>query len=454
MLDWSIGFGTDLIDRETSFIPPSGRDLCFSSEALSDLDDDFFFIDPETLICTQIPGIMPDEHFVINILKIHPAACIVAIDLIASERQFTLDIQFTLNKILNALEDTKYARVEKSLKDPLVTIQQKHQFIESHYLKHKDSPLFLEDIIKELTSQDTIFQAHTEYMNRIIGIESLALEYSLVRSDEFFEETQGRTIMQLLRAPLYWEKNFASQGKLLEKALPETFNEGLKKEFSKFIKKLEDNFDTIDSIPKLEQISKQFLTEPFPIVISGRRFLKQGVANKHCRKDVTKRTIILFSDKFVYAQNKGGVLIKPVDYDIHQLYIAKPEKENIKKDFYLNVYAPKKSFILEFETKIDRDSWYNAIELAITNYGLKLSDIQANLQMAPIWLPDNDYVACMKCKSQFTLINRRHHCRLCGAVICKNCFTKRIAPSISDKPVPVCRDCVNKKAVQAGKFDP
>jgi len=41
------------------------------------------------------------------------------------------------------------------------------------------------------------------------------------------------------------------------------------------------------------------------------------------------------------------------------------------------------------------------------------------------WLPDNMNPNCVICKSQFTFLNRRHHCRLCGNVICDNCSKHR-----------------------------
>ncbi|KAG5572998.1 hypothetical protein H5410_062764 [Solanum commersonii] len=36
------------------------------------------------------------------------------------------------------------------------------------------------------------------------------------------------------------------------------------------------------------------------------------------------------------------------------------------------------------------------------------------------WMPDHVCRVCYECDSQFTLFNRRHHCRLCGRVFCAN----------------------------------
>jgi len=41
------------------------------------------------------------------------------------------------------------------------------------------------------------------------------------------------------------------------------------------------------------------------------------------------------------------------------------------------------------------------------------------------WIPDDMNPNCIICKSSFTFLNRRHHCRLCGKVVCDNCSKHR-----------------------------
>lgn len=64
---------------------------------------------------------------------------------------------------------------------------------------------------------------------------------------------------------------------------------------------------------------------------------------------------------------------------------------------------------------------------------------------AAVWVPDGEATVCMHCKkTQFTLINRRHHCRKCGAVVCGPCSNKRfLLPNQSSKPLRVCLSCYN-----------
>ncbi|XP_007012516.2 PREDICTED: 1-phosphatidylinositol-3-phosphate 5-kinase FAB1A [Theobroma cacao] len=47
------------------------------------------------------------------------------------------------------------------------------------------------------------------------------------------------------------------------------------------------------------------------------------------------------------------------------------------------------------------------------------------------WMPDQSCRVCYECDSQFTVFNRRHHCRLCGRVFCAKC-TANSVPAPSD----------------------
>ncbi|KAF5466280.1 hypothetical protein F2P56_016221 [Juglans regia] len=46
------------------------------------------------------------------------------------------------------------------------------------------------------------------------------------------------------------------------------------------------------------------------------------------------------------------------------------------------------------------------------------------------WMPDHSCRVCYECDSQFSIFNRRHHCRLCGRVFCARCTSNSVpAPS-------------------------
>lgn len=60
------------------------------------------------------------------------------------------------------------------------------------------------------------------------------------------------------------------------------------------------------------------------------------------------------------------------------------------------------------------------------------------------WIKDEEAPYCMCClRVVFTILQRRHHCRRCGRVICHICSTRRMTiPKIYESvPVRVCNDC-------------
>ena len=42
-----------------------------------------------------------------------------------------------------------------------------------------------------------------------------------------------------------------------------------------------------------------------------------------------------------------------------------------------------------------------------------------------LWIEDSDASSCVCCEKTFNILRRRHHCRLCGQVVCAKCSTTR-----------------------------
>jgi len=58
-----------------------------------------------------------------------------------------------------------------------------------------------------------------------------------------------------------------------------------------------------------------------------------------------------------------------------------------------------------------------------------------------VWIPDSHRSNCLTCRASFSLIRRRHHCRLCGEVFCDQCSNERIHFSRVNEPVRACGKC-------------
>jgi len=61
----------------------------------------------------------------------------------------------------------------------------------------------------------------------------------------------------------------------------------------------------------------------------------------------------------------------------------------------------------------------------------------------PQWVLDSEVSACTNCESKFTFLNRRHHCRRCGKIFCKNCtpFKVNLHRMAFVDPVRLCKPC-------------
>ncbi len=60
-------------------------------------------------------------------------------------------------------------------------------------------------------------------------------------------------------------------------------------------------------------------------------------------------------------------------------------------------------------------------------------------------MPDRAVSNCAICKCNFSVLTRRHHCRMCGCVVCKKCSTTRkVLRNINQKEaVRVCDNCIS-----------
>ncbi len=66
-----------------------------------------------------------------------------------------------------------------------------------------------------------------------------------------------------------------------------------------------------------------------------------------------------------------------------------------------------------------------------------------SILVARAWVEDSEAKECMACKSAFTFVNRKHHCRNCGGIFCNACSSKKMAilKIQVTEPVRVCNNC-------------
>ena len=75
------------------------------------------------------------------------------------------------------------------------------------------------------------------------------------------------------------------------------------------------------------------------------------------------------------------------------------------------------------------------------------ADAENPILKAPVWQSNLSSEFCTKCKTaKFSMFNRRHHCRKCGALCCSKCSKRRalVVQVSTNRLQRVCDDCYNE----------
>ncbi|XP_050315884.1 pleckstrin homology domain-containing family F member 2 isoform X2 [Anthonomus grandis grandis] len=195
---------------------------------------------------------------------------------------------------------------------------------------------------------------------------------------------------------------------------------------------------------RITMVENCFGSSGQPLAVPGRVLVGEGVLTKMCRKKPKTRQFYLFNDILVY----GNIIINKKKYNKqHIIPLEEVKLESIQDDprGYQHGWLIKtasKSFAVYAATSVEKSEWMAHINKCIDDL-LRKSGKKAVSEHAAVWVPDGKAPVCMHCeKTQFTLINRRHHCRKCGAVVCGPCSNKRhLLPNQSSKPLRVCLRC-------------
>lgn len=191
-----------------------------------------------------------------------------------------------------------------------------------------------------------------------------------------------------------------------------------------------------------------------PLAISNRALIGEGVLLKMCRKKLKPRQFFLFSDILVY----GNIVISKKKYNKqHIMQLDNMRLQSLPDDDINSLYngwqiiSPSKSFAIYAVTLNEKMEWMAHINHCIYALVTKHGSKSIVLDPSPVWIPDSEANACMHCqRSEFNVINRRHHCRKCGIVCCKTCTSKRwLLPQQSSKPLRVCLSCFDKLSAQS-----
>lgn len=191
-----------------------------------------------------------------------------------------------------------------------------------------------------------------------------------------------------------------------------------------------------------------------PLAMPHRVLVGEGVLTKMCRKKPKQRQFFLFNDILVY----GNIVISKKKYNKqHIIPLENVKLQSVQDSDSLKngwqIISPNKSFTVYAATGTEKAEWMAHINKCVQDLLKKQGKQRPDVEDSPVWVPDGEARMCMSCnKSEFNMINRRHHCRKCGMVVCGSCSNKRwLLPQQSSKPLRVCLACYNK--LSSGKDD-
>lgn len=183
-----------------------------------------------------------------------------------------------------------------------------------------------------------------------------------------------------------------------------------------------------------------------PLAAYGRVLVGEGVLVKMCRKKPKPRQFFLFNDILIY----GNILISKKRYNKqHIIPLEEVQLQDLEDDGDMRngwlVKTRSKSFAVFAATSTEKKEWMLHIERCVHDI-LTKGGKKAATEHAAVWIPDGEAPKCMECqRTQFSVLQRRHHCRACGNVVCAACSSHNYRiPGVSKRPVRVCDSCFHK----------
>jgi len=202
-----------------------------------------------------------------------------------------------------------------------------------------------------------------------------------------------------------------------------------------------------------EQLNEGNITK-IKIVAPHRTFIAQGVLTKQCRKERKPRCFFLFNDILVYGFSTPTNFVVSGQMKLANITVSDiPDQVEQQLKNTIMIAGIGKSFHVFTDTQEEKIKWLTQFQDTIAalvrhKSTLRLSpEEDDDVGAAPVWTPDENVEACTICRARWSLINRRHHCRNCGSIICGDCSRRlMVVLAVSKKPVRVCDNCHGKEA--------
>ena len=211
--------------------------------------------------------------------------------------------------------------------------------------------------------------------------------------------------------------------------------------------KINERMKEFQSRQQVRAIEARF-SSAVALVKPHRKFVKEGAMTKVDKTGKDREyTFFLFNDMVCYASGESAALkmhqYLPID---RAFYIVDVPHHDKYSDRSFELHSSVKSFIVHCENHNVKRKWMDALNKEIKErVRLQPGKTQERELAAPLMVPDDwsDECQMKDCDTKFGFVNRRHHCRYCGKLICSKCGKYQLAARMNkDKVVkPVCKAC-------------
>ena len=193
---------------------------------------------------------------------------------------------------------------------------------------------------------------------------------------------------------------------------------------------INDEIQKAEARAKMIEIQYMFLAlSGFELVIPSRQLLHQGELIKVCRKAHKPRQFFMFNDGLLYAEIVTARYIFRKFMPLSSLKVKDMPDTTEDEDGgvmqYRNAFvirSSQKSFIVYASAPEVKQKWLRAVNEALE----EREGGDGDSHEAPVWIPDDAVDRCLICRDGFTFLNRRHHCRSCGRVVCASCSSCKL----------------------------
>ncbi|KHN72419.1 FYVE, RhoGEF and PH domain-containing protein 6 [Toxocara canis] len=360
------------------------------------------------------------------------------------------------------------------------------------YLKEKKK--FVDELMKQLQTNELLAQATSKFEEQATNRISIIQRLDIVHQN-------------VVRYTILLE---AYKKYLIPDSHEYTECESAIKELSKVSEVVNHQMSLAVMEEKLFELYRR-LEGHFNVFEANRHLLHEGELMKQSRKDIQPRYLILFSDvllicKYSRAPSLGSdVCFQPDFYQFSILGVRVKAEEHGEYETHFQLLSTKKSAVFIAKSKRERDDWVKrlndakkearnlrrisvarcaklagtpraptsatstavsegiAVEKDTSDNDISPTLVHVSEKYVAPWIPDPKATTCMMagCNTKFNILNRRHHCRECGALICGNCVghapVKCGTNFVREKVCPECfvkitKRCKNKRLGEAQKW--